>query len=149
VRLLPILCGSLHHLVESGRPPHSDATVSVFLDEVKRLTAGRRTLFIAGADLAHVGPHFGDAQPLDDGDKQGLEHRDQASLQHCMRGDADGWFAEIASEQDRRRVCGLPPIYAMLAAGRPGSGRVTAYAQCAADEDGGSLVSIASVVYDA
>lgn len=149
VRLLPVLCGSLHHLVESGRQPQTDATVSVFLDEVQRLTAGRRTLFIAGADLAHVGPHFGDAQPLDDGDKQGLEHRDQASLQHCMRGDADAWFAEIASERDRRRVCGLPPIYAMLAAGRPGSGRVTAYAQCAADEDGGSLVSIASVVYDA
>jgi len=149
IRLVPILCGSLHHLVESGRAPGSDPTVSVFVDEVKRLTDGRRTLFIAGADLAHVGPHFGDEDPLDAGDKRGLAERDHASLAHCTRGDADGWFAEIAGEQDRRRVCGLPPIYALLAAGRPGAGRVTAYAQCAADEDGGSLVSIASVVYAA
>jgi AmmeMemoRadiSam system protein B len=151
VKLLPILCGSLHHLVESGRAPHSDAAVSVFLDEVKRLTDGRRTLFVAGADLAHVGPHFGDADPLDDGDKRGLRHRDEASLAHCARGDAAGWFAEIASEKDRRRVCGLPPIYALLATAdvkRERSGRVTFYGQCAADEDAGSLVSIASVVYD-
>jgi hypothetical protein len=64
-----------------------------------------------------------------------------------MRGDAAGWFGEIQKERDRRRVCGLPPIFAMLECARPGAGSLTAYAQCPADEEGGSLVSIASLVY--
>jgi AmmeMemoRadiSam system protein B len=149
VRVLPILCGSLHHLVESGRSPSEETLVAVFLESLTRLTAGRSTLIIAGADLAHVGPRFGDAEPLAEADRQTLHERDHATLAHCARADAAGWFAEIAGEQDRRRVCGLPPVYAMLQSlGGAAQGRLAFYAQCAADEDGGSLVSIASVVYD-
>ncbi|MGZ3408255.1 MAG: AmmeMemoRadiSam system protein B, partial [Polyangia bacterium] len=69
------------------------------------------------------------------------------TLVHASRGDAVAWFEEIRKERDRRRVCGLPPIFAMLESARPGAGRVAAYAQCPADEDGGSIVSIASLVY--
>ena len=57
-----------------------------------------------------------------------------------VSGWAKGWLMSV--------VCGLPPVYAMLHSlrGQP-RGRLAFYAQCAADEDGGSLVSIASVVY--
>jgi AmmeMemoRadiSam system protein B len=152
LRVLPILCGSLHHLVESRRAPASDPLVHVFLEALTRLVSGRRTLFVAGADLAHVGPRFGDPEPLSKTDRLTLESKDHASLHHCMRGDAEGWFAEIAGERDRRRVCGLPPIYALLkTAGLPSvaSGRLAYYGQCDADEEGGSLVSITSVIYGA
>ncbi len=147
IRVVPILCGSLQHLFKDARDPSTDATVSVLLGELKRLVEGRRTLWIAGADLAHVGPRFGDPQPLDAADRDSLERRDQATLDAASRGDANAWFHEIAREQDRRRVCGLPPIYALLEAARPGAGQVRAYGQCPADDEGGSLVSIASVVY--
>jgi MEMO1 family protein len=148
-KVVPILCGSLRHLLEDGRSPTQDAIVSTVIDELVSLCQGRRTLFIAGADLAHVGPRFGHPQPLDADDRASLEKRDQITLQHCLRGDGSAWFAEIAREKDARNVCGLSPIYAMLAAARPGEGRLAAYAQCAADEGGGSLVSIASLVYGA
>jgi hypothetical protein len=93
-----------------------------------------------------VGPRFGDANAAD---RAHLHTRDHATLHHCARADADGWFAEIAGEQDRRRVCGLPPVYAMLQSLRGQTrGRLAFYDQCAADEDGDSLVSIASVIYD-
>ncbi len=147
IRVLPILCGSLHALIEAQRLPPDELRVTTFIEELTRLTAGRRTLWIAGADLAHVGPRFGDDQPLDAEDRASLERRDQVTLQHAMRGDAVGWFREIAREKDRRRVCGLPPIYAMLACANPGAGEVRAYGQCPADDAGGSLVSIASLVY--
>ncbi|HUS63632.1 MAG TPA: AmmeMemoRadiSam system protein B, partial [Kofleriaceae bacterium] len=146
MKVLPILCGSLHHLIEDGRDPSSDVIVATVLGAIEKLTAGRRTLFIAGADLAHVGPRFGDAEPLDADDRESLERRDQATLAHCASGDATAWFTEIAKEKDRRRVCGLPPIYAMLKVARPGVGQLRAYGQCPADDNGGSLVSIASVV---
>jgi AmmeMemoRadiSam system protein B len=147
IKVLPILCGSLHDFVESGKPPRSDRRVDVFLSTLVELVGARPTVWIAGADLAHVGPRFGDEQPLDPGDRGSLERRDQQTLDAVARGDANAWFGEIQKERDRRRVCGLPPIFAMLECARPGAGTLAAYAQCPADEDGGSLVSIASIVY--
>ena len=147
VKVVPILCGSLHHFVESGQGPRSDPRVDAVLAALVELVGARPTLWIAGADLAHVGPRFGDGESLDAGDRASLERRDQETLAHASRGDAAAWFEEIRKERDRRRVCGLPPIFAMLESARPGAGRVAAYAQCPADEDGGSIVSIASLVY--
>jgi AmmeMemoRadiSam system protein B len=134
-------------LISDRRTPDADVTVDAFLAEVVQAVAGRRTLWVAGADLAHVGPRFGDQEPLTAEDRESLERRDQATLDACARGDARGWFQEISREEDRRRVCGLSPIYALLHAAQPGAGRLAAYGQCPADENGGSLVSIASVVW--
>ncbi len=69
------------------------------------------------------------------------------TLRRLRRGDAAAWFEELRKERDRRRVCGLPPIFAMLECAQPGTGELAVYAQCPADESGGSLVSIASLVY--
>jgi MEMO1 family protein len=147
VKVLPILCGSLQPLIDANRPPAEELRVANFLAALGRVVEGRRVLWIAGADLAHVGPRFGDQDALDAGDRGSLERRDRATLDAAARGDAAGWFAELAREKDRRRVCGLPPIYAMLETARPGAGELLAYAQCPADEKGGSLVSIASLVW--
>lgn len=147
VKVLPILCGSLHDCIERGHEPRMDKRVDALISSLAELTAGRATLWIAAADLAHVGPRFGDDEALDAGDRSSLERRDQETLLHASRGDAAGWYAEIKRERDRRRVCGLPPIFAMLESARPGAGELKAYAQCPADDEGGSIVSIASLVY--
>jgi AmmeMemoRadiSam system protein B len=152
VKVLPVLCGSLHEFVDADKQPGMDERIAVFLEELKKLVNGRRVLWIAGADLAHVGPHFArhgdfDATPLDGNDKSSLERRDQETLKPVIRGDAQGWFDEIRRERDRRRVCGLPPIYAMLRSAEVKDGKLLVYAQCPADERGGSLVSIASLVF--
>jgi AmmeMemoRadiSam system protein B len=147
VKVLPILCGSLHDFIESGRPPRSEPRIDAFLSSLGELAGARPTLWIAGADLAHVGPRFNDAEPLDATDRGSLERRDQETLTPAARGDSGAWFEEIRRERDGRRVCGLPPIFAMLESARPGAGRLLAYGQCPADEEGGSIVSIASLVY--
>jgi len=147
IKVVPILCGSLHDFVDNGAAPRSDPRVDAVLSALVELAGTRPTLWIAGADLAHVGPRFGDAESLDATDRSSLERRDHETLVHASAGDAVAWFEEIRKERDRRRVCGLPPIFAMLETAKPGAGRVAAYAQCPADEDGGSIVSIASLVY--
>jgi AmmeMemoRadiSam system protein B len=147
VKVVPILCGSLHDFVESGQGPRSDPRVDAVLSSLVELVGARPTLWIAGADLAHVGPRFGDQESLDASDRGSLERRDQETLAHASRGDAVAWFDEIRKEKDCRRVCGLPPIFALLESARPGAGHIAAYAQCPADEEGGSIVSIASLVY--
>lgn len=145
IAVLPILCGTLYEFVEQGADPANDERVGGFLTALQQVLAERRVLWIAAADLAHVGPRYGDSQPLGPTDTAALEQRDQATLAPVLGGDAAGWFSAIAAERDQRRVCGLAPIYGMLTAARPGTGRLAAYAQCPAEQ--GSVVSIASITY--
>jgi hypothetical protein len=65
-------------------------------------------------------------------------------LEPVARGDAQGFFASIEADGDRRRICGFSPIYAMLRClpGVPGS--VRHYGQW---PDPQAVVSYASVVY--
>jgi MEMO1 family protein len=148
--VLPILCGSLHRAVERGGSPRDEREVRGFLETLARLTAGRRVLVVAGADLAHVGPRFGD-EPWGDDEKRVLAGIDEKSLAACARGDAEAFFSSVAVEKDRHRVCGLSPIYATLAhvalrGGGARGGEVLGYAQCPADEEGASWVSIGAVL---
>ena len=137
VRILPILCGA-------ASQPEARATV---LEAVARLAERQRTLFIAGADLAHVGPRFGDPTGMSRADCESLERRDRESLEPVLRGDAGAWLEEIRREDDRRRICGLEPIYAALVASAATGGRLAAYGQVPADEAGASVVSAASLVF--
>jgi AmmeMemoRadiSam system protein B len=146
-RVLPILCGPLHQHVSAGRSPAEDREVAAFCEALRTLVSGRRVLWIAGADLSHVGPQFGDPAPLSDPERRRLEVSDRQALGPAEGGDAAGWFHTLSRARDRTRVCGLGPIYALLETARPGAGEVRAYGQCPADPEAGSVVSIASVVY--
>ncbi|HLZ08092.1 MAG TPA: AmmeMemoRadiSam system protein B, partial [Chloroflexota bacterium] len=118
------------------------------LEALRVATYGRRVLVVASADLAHVGPAFGDDLPLDSDGRQRLAAADATLLETVRTGDADGFFSELREERDRRRVCGLPPIYLMLRYLGRSDGTVVEYAQCRADAQGGSIVSIAGVLLD-
>jgi AmmeMemoRadiSam system protein B len=144
--MLPVLCGSLHEAIERGGSPLAAPRVRAFLETLRRLTRGRRVLAIAGADLAHVGPRFGDP-PFGDRQRAEVERADRAALAGAARGDADAFFAAVGAERDRFRVCGLAPIFATLAYldGAVARGELVDYAQCAADAKPASFVSIAAM----
>ncbi|UQA56044.1 AmmeMemoRadiSam system protein B [Polyangium aurulentum] len=145
-RIVPVLCG-LGEAQSKGRDPSRDAAAESFLVALGELVEryGRRAFVVAGADLAHVGPRFGDKRPLDEGERRALEGRDAESLRLAMKRDASGFFSQVASDLDTRRVCGLGPIYTMLRALAPeASGELLHYAQCV-DPEEGSIVSHASV----
>jgi predicted class III extradiol MEMO1 family dioxygenase len=157
--VLPILCGSLHDFVVADGPAGPETTprtppgpalpcLDLLRDRVaQRRAAGQRVLFVGAADLAHVGPRYGDKDPLSKADCDSLERRDRETLQKVLAGDADGWFHELRRERDRRRVCGLAPIYALLKVAEleKDRGSLRCYGQCPAEA--GSIVSIASVVF--
>jgi AmmeMemoRadiSam system protein B len=145
-QVLPVLCGSLHRQLQSGRDPADDPRVGHFLDAVAELSASRRVCYIAGADFAHVGPRFGDARPLGSADRERLARADAESLDACARGDALGFWRSVQRDGDGRRICGTAPIYHTLRLAGTNRGEVVAYDQCGADDEGGSLVSIGGVV---
>lgn len=148
-RIVPVLCG-LGDAQVSGRDPALDADAESFLVALRRLVEDRqgRVLVIAGADLAHVGPRFGDARPLDERGKERLRARDAESIDLALGGDAPGFFRHVAADLSTRRVCGLGPIYTMLRALPGGRGERLHYDQHV-DPDEGSIVSHASLVYSA
>jgi hypothetical protein len=146
-RIVPVLAGLGVHQA-SGEDPASDARVARFVDGVRSLVdSGRgRVVVVAGADLAHVGPRFGDEQPYSDDERRELEVTDRESLDLAVALDPRGFWSHVARDLESRRVCGLAPIWSLLRSlGASGArGDVLHYEQTVDPEDG-SIVSHAAV----
>ena len=145
--LVPILCGSFQPFIERGESPSEDSLLAAAIEVLKEAISGRPSLVIASADLAHMGPAFGDPRPLDYLERARDSGRDQSLLEAICAGDAEEAFRQVAAERDRRRICGLPSIYLALKIMGAVKGESLAYSQCPADEVGGSFVSICGIVF--
>jgi AmmeMemoRadiSam system protein B len=145
IKIVPVLAGLGEHQAR-GTDPAKDDRANRFLDAVSELASARkgRVVVVAGADLAHVGPRFGDAAAYDDDERRALEETDRGSLACATRNDARAFWTDVAKDLATRRVCGLAPIYSLLRT-LPGktSGEVLHYEQNI-DRDG-SIVSHAAV----
>jgi AmmeMemoRadiSam system protein B len=144
--IAPILASFAHEALAAGRDPEADRDVARFLDALAETAAAssRRIAFIAGADLAHVGPRFGDPAPLAPTDFARVEHEDRVMLAAVVDGDARGFFASVAADGDRRRICGLSPIYTVLRVLGGKQGTLRHYGQT---PDPDCVVTFASVVF--
>jgi AmmeMemoRadiSam system protein B len=144
--LAPILCGSFGRFVRGEDDLEHDSTVEALVDTLRLATAGRRVLVVAAADLAHVGPAFGGA-PLDLMGRARLQAADDELIERICTGDAQGFFSAIKRDDDRRNVCGLPPIYLALRVLGQVTGERAAYERCPADQNGTSLVSVCGITF--
>lgn len=146
IRVVPVLTSFVHEALARGQRPQDVRSVARFFDALDDTIAatGRSVAFVAGADLAHVGPRFGDAEPVSSAALAELSVADAATLDTVAAGDADAFFDDAARDGDRRRICGLSPIWALLRAtgGRPGV--VRRYGQW---PDPQAVVTFASVVF--
>ena len=129
--ILPVLASYLHEAVWLDAEPEADARVPRFLDGLRETIAasGRRVCVVAGVDLAHVGPRFGDDAPNTEASLAGVERADRAMLESVVAVDPRGFFDGVAADRDARRICGLSPIHALLRV-LPGTpGRLLQYRQ--------------------
>jgi AmmeMemoRadiSam system protein B len=145
ITIVPVLASFVHEAIARGQSPEADARVPRFLDALAETIAasGRRVCVIAGADLAHVGPRFGDPEPVGPAWLADLEREDRAMLATVEAGDATAFFESAARDDDRRRVCGLSPIYATLKVLGRSAGSLRRYDQW---PDPQGTVTFASVV---
>jgi MEMO1 family protein len=146
ITIVPVLTSFVHEALVRGARPEADPRVPRFLDALGETLAatGRRAVVIAGADLAHVGPRFGDAEPVSPFELARVGNEDRAMLDTVAAGDAEAFFQSAARDDDRRRVCGLSPIYALLRALGGAKGVVRRYDQW---PDPQGAVTFASVVF--
>jgi MEMO1 family protein len=146
VSVVPVLTSFVHEALARRRRPEDDPRVRAFLDALAETAAatGRRVAYIAGADLAHMGPRFGDPHPVSPEELATIGREDRAMLEPVAAGDADGFFESVRRDNDRRRICGLSPIYALLRALGGAPGTLRRYGQWP-DPEG--VVTFASLVY--
>jgi AmmeMemoRadiSam system protein B len=148
VRIVPILSGSFHEVIERGISPMELPPVRQFIEAVRGSVSslGREVCYIASADLAHMGPQFGDRDGIGEYDLRILEEEDREMLKHAEKIDGEGFFSSISGERDRKRICGLPAIYAMLKVMEAEEGRPLKYGQAFTPE-ARSVVSFASMAF--
>ncbi len=143
-RIIPILAG-LGEFQHTGDSPQTSRSVARFFDAVRKVVERRRAIVIAGADLAHVGPRFGDPRPLDETERAKLHVTDRDSLARAERVDAEAFWEHVASDLEMRRVCGLGPVYSLLRTIDPSArGELRHYEQTV-DPDEGSIVTHAAM----
>ncbi len=130
----------------SGNPleeTYCQNLLAAFRDEVE--ASGKRVCFVAGADLAHLGPFFGDDRPIDLSRLERLEGEERAYLKILEAGDPGGFHRAVEGKGNPDRVCGTAPIFLTAAlAGVPG--KILHYGQAAA-EDGSQVVSYCGLVF--
>ncbi len=144
--VVPVLCSFSHG--DPGDGPAGDS-IERFIQALRTMIAedGRRICLIASADLAHVGPRYGDAKGFSGEELKAVKDADREMLEHVERVDAEGFLGYLAQEDDRRRICGFSPIYTMLRAMQAEKGRVVAHDHGDMDPVG-SICSFASVVFE-
>jgi AmmeMemoRadiSam system protein B len=147
VEVVPVLTSFAHEALARGRGPEDDPRVPRFLEALGSTIAasGRRVALVAGADLAHVGPRFGDPEPVSADDLERIGREDREMLAAVEAADAGAFFESVARDDDRRRICGLSPIYALLRALGGGRGALRRYAQW---PDPQGVVTFASLTFE-
>jgi AmmeMemoRadiSam system protein B len=113
--ILPVLVTSFGDHVRRQKEPHQHAKVQAFMEAIKAVVheSGRKALWVVSGDLAHVGRRFGDdwdAEAMLDT----LRSEDFEIMNSIVKGSARDVFSGIALNGDRRRICGLPPVWTML-----------------------------------
>lgn len=149
LKIVPVLCGSFHNFIAEGKSPKESGEMQEFVGVLRELIAqrGDSVCVIAAADLSHVGRRFGNNLRLSDTFLAWLKQADEETLKSVELCDSEKLYQIICSEGDRRKVCGLSPIYTLLETANVKSGKVLKY-DMAVDYPMDSVVTFASVAFE-
>jgi len=119
VKIAPILVGGFHQFLNDQQEPEQYDAYESFVGALSEclknlLRHGGRFGFIAGVDMAHIGQHFGDKEPLTPSFLREIHQRDQEYLSCISRGSKQMLLEHIIEDGDARRICGWPTMYVIL-----------------------------------
>ena len=113
--ILPILTGSFDGYVSQQQQPNTSDRFYHFITQLNKAIkhSGRKAVFIASGDLAHIGRKFEDnfdAEPI----LSDLENEDRELINLLTAFDSEGFFSKISEVNNKRKICGLSPIYSLI-----------------------------------
>jgi MEMO1 family protein len=152
---VPVFAALIHDpVVNSGESYDGQGVgLSPFVEALRSALeeVGGRTLIVSSADLSHVGPAFGDQQPLAGDDEAAEQARsrvlahDQEMLQHIAQGKPDELIVAMAWQQNPTRWCSIGNIVAALKLVQPREVEILRY-MAAMDQQGMGMVSSCAAV---
>ena len=111
VRIVPILCSfAVEELEQRG----TDILTMVYSLRETLDAYPHPVCLVSSVDLAHIGPRYGDPFQPHAGTVREHEEADRQLLETMASADADTFANTLVRERNRRRICGLPPLYTML-----------------------------------
>jgi AmmeMemoRadiSam system protein B len=147
-QIVPLLVGPFADCIRDGVLPHDRPDIRRMIDALHDAVAasGRKVCFLSSGDLAHIGPKFGDREPVREGTLTRSRQRDDDLLAALAQGDRQRFFDVLWKERDTRRICGFPPTYMLLSLVEGVAGQCMHYQQYV-EPNGHESVSFASVVF--
>jgi len=151
IKIVPILCSSFHQMYLTDIQPIELPVIKEFITAIKSIISERKQniCIVSGVDLSHIGRHFGDTFDLSPSIIQDTEKEDKELLTFIEKREKEKVFSSVQKDLDKRKICGLPSIYTLLALLDDTStkeGKLLKYAQ-AVDNQNQILVSFASMVF--
>lgn len=116
LRIVPLICGPLNGHRDGcseTRPSDEFERAAGALVETIR-SSPRRIAVVAGADLAHVGPNFGDEGLTTEAMMAEVRAQDAEAIRRIEAGDAEGFLQTFAPTANARRVCSVACLYTLL-----------------------------------
>lgn len=146
ISIIPILCSSFQEGQDRGSDPVNKTEIRDFLEALRETMAtyGKRVSVIASADLSHLGPRFGDPFYVDSHVLDMTAQEDLATIEFIEAVDAEGFFVDVQKDGNKRKICGLAPIYTLLKVIQASKGRLIRYGQW---PDPMGMVSFASICF--
>ncbi len=146
-KILPILTGSLFNEISNKNLPEN---IEVYQNQIFALKdaiseSGKNVLYLASGDLAHIGQRFNDDFEANT-QFETLENEDYILINHLTNINKNEFFNTIAKNNDKRRICGLSPFYALLSLIDPNSAKSLEY-NIWDDNATKSAVSFCSIAY--
>ncbi|MCD8138841.1 MAG: AmmeMemoRadiSam system protein B [Planctomycetaceae bacterium] len=149
VSIVPLLAGSIGEFLEGDRDPEeaaADPALRRMAQFLADAVAGGDVMLMASADLAHVGPRFGDSREVTNGFLAEVEEVDRDYLE-ALAVDATSGLESLASHRDRHHVCGSAPIFTVGLALPSAKTRLLGYHQAVTPEMR-QAVTFAAMTYE-
>ncbi len=145
--IVPVLC-SLSHEAFSERSRQDSVVFDEFCRAMREVCrrSSKSVCFIASADLAHIGPRYGDTFVPHGGTVSDTLQKDAELLASLERMDINGFISSVVLENDSRRICGFPPITTMFHCMEAREGRMLSLDYAEVD-DRNSFVSFSSMIF--
>lgn len=130
-RIVPMVVGSFDPILGKRGRPETEACISKMAAALRlaESMAGEPVCHVISGDLAHIGPKFGDPEPVGPAVLETSRHQDLLLLDHASAGNHEAYKGVLSAENDSRRICGFPPTHLTLKTLGPCNGRLLRYDQ--------------------
>ncbi len=114
VKVLPVLVGSYaRSIFVDQQAPERSPEVAAFCEALRHLDRkyGDKLVWVLSIDMAHMGPRYGDREPVN---PDLVAVKDKLRLEALQSGDASKFWSDVLYQQDPLKWCGSACLYTLL-----------------------------------